>query len=303
MDASVAARAANIIASATMLLAAIVLLYSTKKKVTICRRLWGVWISKWLVWIVLYLLLLVPTNQNQPPQAYPIEPAVLALSNLESLLSFYLAWMLFVPGNYKGLSHKHIATILVAGFVASYLVMFFLTSVLGAGALLEQIHKNWTQTLSTLSPVSIGLAASLRFRDPYGLVVGLTYAIAQPVAFVAIDPSLREFPDVALTSGYMNGLAILKIIWGACVARYLVEAGRAEMQIVGTPADTFRFLPWPTPLPAVTIAAFVVTAGFIVAVAEHGLRLFFDILGILGSILLVGQMVIYVWRLVTTRPA
>lgn len=171
------------------------------------------WWLSWVSWVFLWLLI------RLHPEAEPITSpyayvSILLLSDLNTVL-----YILTYIGLTRGREFPPIQYLLVGlllmlsvGAIDAALLLFPGKS---AGVIL---HRQWSATLSVVSPVLMGWAFRLRYGTYWVLIVGVVYAFLQPPAYESV---FGKSIEIESGTAVLSILSMLKIVYSFSVIYFL----------------------------------------------------------------------------------
>lgn len=175
--------------------------HSVDAPLDLCFR---VWVWSWSIWVVIYLLQML-RDEFTPSWMYTA--GLLILSDIHSVLLVLVYFGLTRGTNVTERDLREACAIavlvVIVGDAALAVVEHFLAPKVGQMPILCK----WSVSLGMFSPFLLGWGFRLRFRTNNVAIIGLVYALAQPVAYyVLIDNPFQR--RLAIPTGVAVGRVV-----------------------------------------------------------------------------------------------
>jgi hypothetical protein len=303
-----------------------------KNQITFRRRAFWYWWCSWLVWVVVWALLLIRKN---PPLGSPftIEILVLVFDNLNTifLTVFYFT---LTRGDAMSARQAIALTVMISLglgvlFGAFYFVFGILTNQLSVA---YDVHRTCTLCLSVLTPILVGWALNLRFKNSLAFIVGCLYGFIQPIiyatelrgmgdqVFASFDHAncLSAFKDQVLCGEinssiirqkYVESLrpvvsmavGLLKVAWAIICTRLLSDFRATSENLIVVDRSKHRVEPWRTSVSALATVLTAVYIGVLVVLVWYYsedvyFARFSTAVGMITSVFGLWQIIRIVWK-------
>lgn len=321
----------NLALTLTVMAFGVYWLFQPKGQLPFRRRAFLFWWGSWLVWVIVWSLLLI---RKHPPiwDTFTIEILVLVFDNLNTifLTVFYFTLTRGDSMNAKQAGVLTLAIMLgLAVLFGAFYILFgvFLKQV----SLAYDIHRTCTLCLSVLTPILVGWALNLRFKNPLAFIVGCLYGFIQPIIYATELRGLGEevfatfdlgkcnqaFPESLMCSEihssitqqqYVEALrpavsmavGLLKVVWAIICTRLLSGYRATTDNLVVVDASLKRAEEWrPSVRLHATVLA-VVYLGLLITLlmaysGKQFLIKFGTAVGVITSVFALWQMISFVW--------
>lgn len=182
----------NLLLTLTVAAFGVYWLFRPKRQVPFRRLAFRYWWCSWLSWVIVWSLL---PFRNNPSVGSPLTVEILVLI-FDNLNTIFLIGVYFVLTRGEGLKTKQAAflTSLITLSLAALFGVFYLAFGVFSNQLTfaYDIHRTCTLCLSVLTPILVGWAFNLRFKNSHALKIGALYGFIQPIIYATELRGMEE---------------------------------------------------------------------------------------------------------------
>lgn len=257
------------------------------------RRAYQFWWGSWLMWVLLWTIqLLKPTYFVNETFS---EIVTLILDNLNTVFIIMMYMVLTRGQEYANREYKYDLIHILLFFIVSVFVLYGSLTIINQIDLAIILHKTWSLSLGTITPMLLGWAYKLRFKTNRIFLLSLIYGFMQPLLYMVTLPEGYSLPGVEyllnfklFIQGFMASMKILLAFY--CVKTLMMS--QAFVKNLISESDVRKrdhTEPWPKILAFYGISLFVIfiaMASYVIAeyytLYETLLNQIVSVFGIIG---------------------